>query len=114
MRAALLRALRAEQAAASAATALKVVTDVHGQLVKIAERGSSPYRSGKGITRADLVRYFREKDGVTFKSPGVVARSVNLLADALGFQRREEALHRRIVPDVARAAHRADDAIVGH
>ena len=32
----------------------------------------------------------------------------------LGFQRREEALHRGIVPDVARPAHRTGDAMVGH
>jgi hypothetical protein len=29
-------------------------------------------------------------------------------------QRREEALHRCIVPDVARTAHRTDDAVIGH
>ena len=40
-------------------------------------------------------------DVIEHVCPGVVARPIDLLADALGFQRREEALHRRIVPDVA-------------
>src|SRR5690606_13621217 len=31
-----------------------------------------------------------------------------------GFERREEALHRGIVPDVTRSAHRTGDAVVGH
>src|SRR5690606_37649617 len=31
-----------------------------------------------------------------------------------GLKRREEALHRGIVPDVARPAHRAGDAVIGH
>src|SRR5438046_7694002 len=33
---------------------------------------------------------------------------------ALGLQRREEAIQRGIVPDVARTAHRTDDAVIGH
>ena len=37
-----------------------------------------------------------------------------LRAVPLGLQRREEALHRRVVPDVAGSAHRAGDAVVGH
>ena len=36
------------------------------------------------------------------------------LKGTLGLQRREEALHRRIVPDVAGSAHAANDAAVGH
>lgn len=44
----------------------------------------------------------------------VVVRAICLPADPFGLHRREEALHRRIVPDVARSAHRAGDAIVGY
>lgn len=40
-------------------------------------------------------------------------RSVDFLPDPLGLQRGEEALHRRILPDVAGPAHRTNDAIVG-
>ena len=45
---------------------------------------------------------------------GFVPRPIGLARRSLGLQRGEEALHRRIVPDVARAAHRADDAVIGH
>jgi len=44
----------------------------------------------------------------------VIARSICLPADSFGLHRREEALHCRVVRDVARPAHRAGDAIVGH
>ena len=53
-------------------------------------------------------------DVVEHIGPGLIPRPISLAVDAFGLQRREEALHRRIVPDVARAAHRADDAVVGH
>jgi hypothetical protein len=42
---------------------------------------------------------------------GLIPRPVHLARCSLGLQRREEALHRRIVPDVARTAHRTDDAV---
>ena len=45
---------------------------------------------------------------------GLIAGSVDLACRAFGFQRREEAFHGGIVPDVARAAHAAGDAIIGH
>ena len=51
-------------------------------------------------------------DVVEHVRPGIVSRPVELARDALGFQRREEALHRRIVPDVARSAHRAGDTVL--
>jgi len=41
---------------------------------------------------------------------GLVSRSIVLARRAFGFQRREEALHRGIVPDVAGSAHAAHDA----
>ncbi len=45
---------------------------------------------------------------------GLVPGAICFAAGALGLQRREEALHRRVVPDVAGSAHAADDAAVGH
>ena len=45
---------------------------------------------------------------------GLVAGAIDLVPDPLGLQRREEALHRRIVPAVSRAAHRACDRMIGH
>ena len=44
----------------------------------------------------------------------LVPGPVRLAVDALRLERGEEALHRRVVPDVARAAHRAGDAMIGH
>ena len=46
--------------------------------------------------------------------PGVVPGSLGLASRPFGFERGEEALHRRIIPDVARPAHRAGDAMIGH
>jgi hypothetical protein len=45
---------------------------------------------------------------------GFVAGPIDLAGDALGLQLGEEALHRSIVPDIAGAAHRAGDAVIGH
>ena len=45
---------------------------------------------------------------------GFVPGAIDLSSDAFGFQRREEAFHGGIVPDVARPAHAAGDATVGH
>src|SRR5215813_12835987 len=41
----------------------------------------------------------------------LVSGPVRFATCALGLERREEALHRCVVPDIARAAHRADDAV---
>src|SRR4051794_622570 len=46
--------------------------------------------------------------------PGLVSGAIYFASGPLGLQRREEALHRRIVPDVAGSAHAADDAAVDH
>jgi len=46
--------------------------------------------------------------------PCLIARAVGFARDPFGLQRREEALHRSVVPDIAGPAHRAGDAIVGH
>src|SRR5262249_52460080 len=43
----------------------------------------------------------------------LIARPVRFVTGALGLQRREEALHRGVVPHIARSAHRTDDAAVG-
>jgi hypothetical protein len=53
-------------------------------------------------------------DIVEHVGPGIVPRPIRLARCALGLQRGEEALHRRIVPAIARAAHRAGDAMIGH
>jgi len=45
---------------------------------------------------------------------GVVPCPVCFVRRALGFERREEALHRRIIPAIARTAHRTGDAEIGH
>ena len=45
---------------------------------------------------------------------GLIARAINLPCCSLGFERREEALHCGIVPDVAGSAHRTNDAVIGH
>ena len=52
-------------------------------------------------------------DVVEHLGPGMIARTVDFAGDPLGLQRGEEALHRGIVPDVTRAAHRAGNAVVG-
>jgi hypothetical protein len=40
--------------------------------------------------------------------------SCTFATSALGLERREEALHRGVIPDIARAVHRADDAVISH
>src|SRR3954469_6130368 len=45
---------------------------------------------------------------------GLIAVPINLPCWSLGFERREEALHGSVVPDIARSAHRADDTVIGH
>src|SRR4051812_11594660 len=47
-----------------------------------------------------------------YVSPGLIAGQVVALLDELALQRGIEALHRRIVPAVALAAHGADDAML--
>src|SRR5829696_5780812 len=47
-----------------------------------------------------------------YVSPGFIACQVVALLDELALQRSVEALHRRIVPAIALAAHRADDAML--
>src|SRR5262249_39515922 len=44
----------------------------------------------------------------------LIARPVRFVTGALGLQRREEALHRGVVPHIAGSAHRTNDAAVGH
>ena len=52
-------------------------------------------------------------DVVEDVGPGIVSRAVDLACRALGLQGREEALHCGVVPDIARAAHRAGDSVIG-
>src|SRR5580700_2828864 len=50
-------------------------------------------------------------DVVEHVSLGFVTCPIRFACRAFGLQRGEEALHRRIVPNVARTAHRADDTV---
>ena len=52
-------------------------------------------------------------DVVEYVGLGLVASAIGLARCPFGLQRREEALHCRIVPHVARPAHAADYAVVG-
>src|SRR5215212_10038444 len=58
---------------------------------------------------ASIVPAFQELEYV---GPGFIARQVVALLDELALQRGIEALHRRIVPAIALAAHRAMDAVL--
>lgn len=53
-------------------------------------------------------------DVVEHVGPRGISRPVDLGCRALGLECREEAFHRGVVPDVARARQRADDAMLGH
>jgi hypothetical protein len=53
-------------------------------------------------------------DVVEYISSRLVSGPVRFAPCALGLQLREEALHRGIVPGVARTAHRTDDAVIGY
>jgi hypothetical protein len=44
---------------------------------------------------------------------GLIPRSLDLAGYPLGLERGEQALHCCIIPYVPRAAHRADDAVIG-
>ena len=52
-------------------------------------------------------------DVIEHIGPGLRSRAVQLGGRAFGLQRGEEALHHRIVPDVARPTHATGDAVVG-
>src|SRR6201982_3003980 len=64
--------------------------------------------------RVPAFRIVEAFDVVEYISSRLVSGPVRFAPCALGLQRREEALHRGVVPDVARTAHRTDDAVVGH
>lgn len=53
-------------------------------------------------------------DVVEHIGPRLVSRPVDLARRALGFERREEALHRGVVPDIARTRQAAHDPVFGH
>jgi hypothetical protein len=46
--------------------------------------------------------------------PGLVRGAIGFALGAFCSQRREEALHRLVIPDIAGTAHAADDAAAGH
>src|SRR3954465_1118053 len=62
-----------------------------------------------GMQAAAIVPAFQELEHV---SPGFSARQVVALSDEFALQRGVEALHRRVVPAIAFAAHRTDDAVL--
>ena len=64
--------------------------------------------------RVSTLRIVEAFDVVEHIGSGLVSGSVHSACCSLGFERGEEALHRRVVPDVARPAHRADDTVVRH
>src|SRR5215204_52787 len=64
--------------------------------------------------RVAALRIIEAFDVVEHVSLGLVACVIGLARCALGLQRGEEALHRGIVPHVARAAHRTDDTVICH
>ena len=51
-------------------------------------------------------------DVVEHVGSGFVTRAIGFARRALGLERGEEALHRRVVPHVARPAHAADHAMI--
>src|SRR5919107_1204328 len=62
-----------------------------------------------GMQAPSVVPALQELENV---SPGFGVRQVVALLDELALQRGIEALHRRIVPAIPLAAHRADDAVL--
>ena len=53
-------------------------------------------------------------DVIEYIGLGFLPRPIRLACRPLRFERGEEALHRRFVPHIAGAAHRADNAVVSH
>src|SRR5215203_7342427 len=62
-----------------------------------------------GMQAPSIVPALQELEDV---SPGLIVRQVVALLDEFALQRGIEALHRRIIPAIALAAHRADDAVL--
>ena len=60
---------------------------------------------GRVVEPLDVVEYVYSRG---------VARPVNLAADSLRLERREEPLHRGLVPDMYGSARRAIDAVLGY
>jgi hypothetical protein len=73
--------------------------ELHG--TEIPQRGVPPPRIVEAL---DIIEHI---------GLGLRSRAVHLRRRAFGFQRGEEALHHRIVPDVARPAHATGHAVVG-
>src|SRR3977135_1439299 len=69
---------------------------------EISDRRMTPDRI---VEPLDIVEHIR---------PGLVSGVIDFARGALGLQRREEALHRGVVPHIAGPAHAANDAAVGH
>ena len=71
-------------------------------MAQISDRRVSPFR---------IVEAF---DVIEHVGSCLISRTVRFARGALCLQRREEAFHCCIVPAIARPAHRASDALIGH
>ena len=72
------------------------------------------HRAEVADRRVAPLRVVEKFNVVEHVGAGLIAGSVDLACRAFGFQRREEACHGGIVPDVPRAAHAAGDTVIGH
>ena len=64
--------------------------------------------------RVPSMRVVEALDVVEHVSPRIVPGAVDLAECALGLERGEEALHRRVLSHISGPGHRAGDAVVGH
>ncbi len=64
--------------------------------------------------RVSAPRVVEALDIVVHIGLGIVPSAIDLAGGAFGLERGEEALHGRVVPDIAGPAHRAGDAEIGH
>ena len=77
-------------------------TDFELDRAEVAQGGVPP---GRVVEALDVVEHIR---------PSLVSRATGPPGSTLGLRRLEEARHRRVVPHVAGAGHRAGYAMLGH
>ena len=75
--------------------------------------GFKPHRAEVAELRMAALRVVEALNVIKDVAARGVSSALDLAGGALGIQRREEALHRGIVADIAGAAHRAGDAVIG-
>ena len=78
-----------------------------GRLVKLIPAFARTQRADVSDWRMESVRVVEPFDAIEHICLCRILRAVDFSSDALRFQRREEALDGRIVPDVSRPAHAA-------